>query len=130
MNQLACEQKKKSGMNWAQVVTLAQFFQEQLRQRSSGRGELFGQVASQLAAPFVAEFAVQGLPLPSAALQGSGSVASGNGQNCVRDPSSFSSDPFSKSEKWLGIAPYNLHLKSGKIVRVSRLRSLALSGKS
>ena len=30
-----------SGMNQAQVVALAQFFQEQLRQRSSGRGELF-----------------------------------------------------------------------------------------
>ena len=93
-----------SGMNQAQVVTLAQFFQEQLRHRSSGRGELFGQVATQVAAPFVAEFAAQGLPLPSAALQGSGGVATGNGQNGVRDPS-FSSDPFSKSEKWLGSPP-------------------------
>ena len=89
-----------AGMNGAQMLALAQFFQEQVRMNSQGLGETFGQVTPQIAEPFLPESVPSGMPLPAGMLSGHvGDMGRMNGD-------SFShGDAFSKSEKWIGSPP-------------------------
>lgn len=89
-----------SNMNSAQVMTLAQFFQEQVRSRAAVIPEVFGQINSVPAEPFMPDLMAAGLPVPAAMIQ----EGSGSGQQS-QEGNRGQLDVFSRSEKWLGTPP-------------------------
>ena len=88
------------GMSGAQVLSLAQYFQEQVRRRTHAQPDLFGQVRSAPAEPFTPDLLAAGLPLPVEA-QSARQQADGAGS----DSGWNQNDPFSRTDKWIGNPP-------------------------